>query len=276
MIHSGQIKNNLDAPSKKVIKNFRMATRTLFSLGVLGQLFFVVYIIALYGGAALFNNFEKVNEQNGHGITEGDTMGNFAFGVHVFLAAVITLGGPIQFINWIRARYPVFHRWNGRIYYVTAFLISIAGLYMNFLRGAHGGTIGALGNGLNAGLIMTFSILAWRTALQRDFTAHKKWAIRAFLMVSGVWFFRIGYGIWILLTGFSGFGSSPNLDGPFDIFLFFGHSLVPLFIIEVYFWVKTQNNLSITRWTTIGLGVLSVFLAIGIVMAGMIFWVPAF
>lgn len=267
MISEIKIENKTDKAFKKV-------TRILFTIGVVGQMMFAFYIVVFFGGVAINGTYEKVNEQLMHGIVEGDGMGNFMLAVHLALAAVITLGGPIQFFSSIRNRYPAFHRWNGRFYFVTAFLISIAGLYMIWTRGAHGGIIMALGNTLNATLIMSFSVMAWRTAIQRNFTAHKKWAIRAFLMVSGVWFFRIGYGLWILLTGFTVPGSNENLNGPFDIFLAYAHSLVPLLILELYFFAKTNNNLRIKKIATIGLGILSVLLAAGIIMVAMIFWIP--
>ncbi len=258
----------------KINQQFRIATRVLFGIAVAGQLLFVYYIIAFYGGALVDADYERINEQLGHGVIKGDTMGNAALAVHIFLAAIITLGGPIQFINGIRNRFPTFHRWNGRIYYVIAFLISFAGLYMNYSRGAHGGMTGALGNALNAVLIMSFSVMAWRTAMQRDFRAHKKWAIRAFLMVSGVWFFRVGYGLWILLTGFTAPGTSADLTGPFDRFLSIGHSLVPLLIIEGYFIAKAHPNPKIKRFATGLLGLLCLLLTGGIVMIAMIFWFP--
>lgn len=258
----------------KIDQQFRMVTRLLFAIAVAGQLFFVYYIIAFYGGAALHADYESINEQLGHGVIKGDKMGNAALAIHIFLAAIITLGGPIQFIGSIRKRFPVFHRWNGRVYYLIAFLISFAGLYMNYSRGAHGGIIGALGNALNAVLIMSFSVMAWRTAMQRDFRMHKKWAIRAFLMVSGVWFFRVGYGLWILLTGFTAPGTSPDLTGPFDRFLSFGHSLVPLLILEGYFYAKAHPNPKVKRLATGALGLLCLLLTGGIIMISMVFWLP--
>lgn len=260
--------------TSKIDQQFRIATRLLFAIAVAGQLFFVYYIIAFYGGAALAADYESINEKLGHGVIKGDTMGNTALAIHIFLAAIITLGGPIQFLNPIRNRFPAFHRWNGRIYYVIAFIISFAGLYMNYSRGAHGGTSGMLGNALNAVLIMSFSVMAWRTAMQRDFRSHKKWAIRAFLMVSGVWFFRVGYGLWILLTGFTAPGTSADLTGPFDRFLSFGHSLVPLLILEGYFYAKAHPNPKVKRFATGALGVLCLLLSGGIVMIAMIFWLP--
>jgi hypothetical protein len=50
--------------------------------------------VAFYGGVIRNGTYEKVNEQLVHGIISGDRMGNFMLAVHIFLAAVITLGGP--------------------------------------------------------------------------------------------------------------------------------------------------------------------------------------
>ena len=264
----------MEDKARKAEKAFRTATRILFGIGIVGQWIFVYYIIVYFGGIAVSGNYEKINEHLGHGIIEGDGIGNFMLAVHLFLAAIITFGGPLQFFSSIRQKFPTFHQWNGRLYFVTAFLISIAGLYMIYTRGAHGGITMLLGNTLNAALIMFFSVMAWQKAMKRNFSEHKKWAIRAFLMVSGVWFFRIGYGLWILLTGFTAPGTSENLNGPFDIFLSFGHSLVPLLILELYFFAKAHANLRIKKTATVALGVLAVLLAAGVVMVTVVFWAP--
>ena len=273
MVSETQMSTN-NLPLNKATAGLARAKNTLFDIGVAGQMIFVYYIVAFYGGIAVSGNYEKVNEQLPHGIMEGDPVGNFMLGVHLFLAAVITFGGPLQFMSAIRKRFPVFHRWNGRIYFVTAFLISLAGLYMNFTRGAHGGLVSGMGNFLNAVLIMSFSVLAWQTAMKRDFVAHKKWALRAFLMVSGVWFFRMGYGIWILITAFKMPGTTANLNGPFDIFLAYAHSLVPLAILELYFYAKRSSSHKVKRYTTAFLALLCLLLVGGIGMVAMVFWLP--
>ncbi len=259
---------------RKSARLLQKSKNLLFGIGVTGQWLFVLYIVAFYGGIWVSGAYEKINEQLPHGLIEGDTMGNFALGIHLFMAAVITFGGPLQFFPAIRNRFPSFHRWLGRVYFVIAFLAAGSGLYMIITRGAHGGLINALGNWLNALLIMLFSVLAWRTAMQRDFKAHRKWAIRAFVMVSGVWFFRIGYGLWVLLTGFSGIGMTSDLTGPFDRFLSFGHSIVPLLILECYFWAKENRSFILQKRVAYFLGLLSILLAAGIGMVSLIFWWP--
>ena len=260
---------------RKTTQQLKKSKSILFGIGVAGLWLFTAYIILFYGGIVLRGTYEQVNERLGHGVVEGDVAGNFMLAVHIFVAAIITFGGPLQFFSSVRNRFPVFHRWLGRIYFTIAFLAAGSGLYMNATRGAHGGWVMGLGNLLNAILIMAFAILAWRTAIQRDFKAHRKWAIRTFVMVSGVWFFRIGYGLWILLTGFTGVGANADLTGPFDRFLAMAHWLIPLVILECYFWAKSHQNPIIKQRTAYFFGALSIFLIVGIGMATMIFWWPA-
>lgn len=261
----------LNRPAKNRLK---LAANWLFGIAVFGQFLFAYYVIAFYGGIAWSGDHETLNRQLPHGLIEGDTMGNAMLAIHLFFAAIVMIGGPLQFIPYVRKRFPTFHRLNGRIYFVVAFLVTGAGAYMIATRGAHGGWIMAFGNFLNATLIFWFSIRAWQTARQREFAAHKRWALRAFLMISGVWFFRMGYGIWLLFTGFTAPGSEAMLTGPFDRFLGIGHSLVPLLIIELYFLARQSTNLRAKKAMTVFLFFLCFVLAGGLGTVFAIFWLP--
>jgi len=111
-----------------------------------------------------------------------------------------------------------------------------------------------------------------KTAMNKDFLAHRRWAISLFLMVNGVWFFRIGFGLWIFLNGGTAPGSTEDFTGPFDVFLAFGHSLVPLFFGELYFLAQRQSN-AIWRFSMAGLLIiLAIGTGLGIFMAANIFW----
>lgn len=258
-----------DKLSKKALQ---LSTQLWLLVAVIGQWMFVYYIITFYGGTYLQGKTEAWNEVLYNGLIAGDFIGNFFLTTHLLLAAVISFGGPLQLIPLIRRKAPKFHRWNGRIYIVTAFVISIAGLYMVFARGVVGGKIMAAGNVLNASLIMICAVMALRTALARDFVAHRPWALRLFLMVSGVWFFRIGFGLWIILNGGSAPGVTDEFTGPFITFLAFAHSLVPLGILEAYLWLKGKVGTRGRFATATGIFVLTGLMAVGIFMASMIFW----
>ncbi len=65
-------------------------------------------------------------------------MGNLAVVMHVASAVIIMLAGAVQLVPQVRNRFPVFHRWNGRIYMLTAVTLSMAGLYMTWIRGSVG------------------------------------------------------------------------------------------------------------------------------------------
>ena len=106
-----------------------------FLVAVLGQLIFVVYIVAFYGRGVLAGDLALWNQVLAAGYVPGNTMGNTALAVHLLLAAVITIAGPLQLIPRVRARVPRFHRWSGRVYMVTACIMSLTGLYLIWVKG---------------------------------------------------------------------------------------------------------------------------------------------
>ncbi len=101
---------------------------------------------------------------------------------------------------WVRRRAPAFHRWNGRLYLLTALTISAAGLYIVWFRGSIGDLGQHLGISLNAVLILVCASFALRHAIARNIAVHRRWALRLFLVVSGVWFFRIGLMAWLIVN----------------------------------------------------------------------------
>ncbi len=69
-----------------------------------------------------------------------------------------------------------FHRWNGRLYIGTAFVISLAGLHLTWIRASNPTLHGSIAISLNAALIMICAALAWRHARAHDVSAHRRWA----------------------------------------------------------------------------------------------------
>ncbi|HYD73182.1 MAG TPA: DUF2306 domain-containing protein [Candidatus Binatia bacterium] len=199
-----------------------------FAVMLIGQWIFVYYIAAFYGGATLSGDFAAWNEHpfvRGH--VPGDTIGNLAFASHVMLAIVITFGGTLQLLPQIRARAAWLHRWNGRIFLVTSIAVSLAGFYMVWLREGATPEFHDLSISFNGALILLFAALAWRTAAARNITSHRRWALRTLMVVNGVYFIRLIFSGWILLTQ-----SEPSTV-TFYVFEL-ASFLLPLAILELY------------------------------------------
>ncbi|MEQ1518340.1 MAG: hypothetical protein ABL931_17810, partial [Usitatibacteraceae bacterium] len=67
-----------------------------FIVAVLGQLMFAYYILVFYGGSALQGNLAAWKKVLPLGIVSGDTSGNAVLASHILLAAILTIGGPLQ------------------------------------------------------------------------------------------------------------------------------------------------------------------------------------
>src|ERR1700730_5591937 len=246
-----------------------------FVVTAIGQWIVVGYIVAFYGGAVVHRDMGRWGKFLTHGLIPGDHIGNLALALHLSLAAVITAGGPLQLIPQIRARAPAFHRWTGRAYLVTALVTSICALYLVWIRNAHtGSVVQRLGVSLDGVLIMTCGAMALRHALGRRFGAHRRWAIRLFLVVSGVWFFRVGL-FFSLIVNQGPFGfNDDTFEGPFLDFLSFAESLIPLAIFELY--LRTQVRAGVTGRIAMAAGLVFLTVATGIGVFGvfMNIWLP--
>lgn len=247
-----------------------------FAVTVLGQVAFVAYIAAFYGGTALEGDFNAWDGRMFNGFISGDMLGNLNIILHIALAFIITASGPIQFIPTIRNRFRTFHRWNGRVYATSAIIISLGALYLTWTRNGIGATVNDVGVTLNAFAIITFATLTARTAIARNFRSHHRWALRLFLAASGVWYMRLGFGLYAFLTGGAMPGSTQMLDGPFDIALSFAITLVPLACLEVFFRSRDSKHSFVHAFMTAGVVVLTLATAIGSVMAAQIFWLSSF
>jgi len=248
---------------------------TWLTTAILGQWFFALYIFMFYGGHAINGDWQSWSNRMIHGFVEGDWLGNLSVFLHITLAFVITFCGPLQLIPQVRLYLPKFHRWNGRVYMLTALVISVSSIYMVWAREAViGGVSGQLGTTLDGLLIIAFAILATRYAMKRQFAIHQRWALRLFIVVSGVWFFRVIRGFWIMANNGTSPGSNGNLTGPFDMILNFAGYLVPLLILELYFFAKHKGNASVQFLMASFLIGLTVITGLGIYSAGNIFWLP--
>lgn len=262
---------NLNLKSLKFLKS---STNIWFTVVVIGQIIFALYILGLYGVSGLAGDFERWNEASSHGYVEKDDWGNVFFGIHIALAAVITIGGPLQLMKKVRAKFPRFHKINGRIYITSAFIISLAGLYLAWVRGTVGGLIGAIFITTNGTLIMICAFYTIKLAIARKLKEHRKWAIRLFLCMSGVWFFRVFLMFWIAINqGPVGFDME-TFQGPALNMIYTFSYIFPILFAEFYFRAKEGKHPNGRLAISIFILILTCCIAVGTSVATMGMWLP--
>jgi len=211
----------------------KAAARFWFGVTVVGQLAFGFAVASFYGLTALRGDYHGWTITNGH--MPGITTHTPAVAMHLISAVMLMLAGAVQLVPGVRNRFPAFHRWNGRIYMLTAVVLSAAGIYMTWSRGSVGDIPQHLGSTLNLILIWVFAGLALRYALAHDFKTHRRWAMRLFIVVSGSWFIRIMLFLWLMaFKGPVGFDPT-TFTGPALTFFSFAQYLLPLAVLELYF-----------------------------------------
>ena len=211
-------------------------------VAIAGHFIFGAYIIGTYGMATLHANTAAWNRVWPTGYVPGKPLGNLVVAVHVLLAAAVMFCGPLQLVPALRRRAPWFHRWNGRVYATVAIIVGLAGLVMmaedrSFVGASQNGSVA-----INGVLLLICASLAWRRARERDFVAHRRWALRLFVLAAGVWFFRIGLSAWIAINGgIAGFDPR-TMQGPALFALAAGEWIVPLLALEAYFRVEKARS----------------------------------
>ncbi len=264
----------IDMQAKKALS---WATYSWFITMLVGQWIFVYYILVYYGGLTLDSGLAGFGESHlPGGYVPGDTIGNVAVVSHVLLAILIHGGGPLQLVPQVRARFPRFHRWNGRLFVGTAILVSLAGLYMTWIRGG-GSTIGDttqhVGTSISGVLVLVFAWFAVASARGRDFKSHRQWALRLFMVVSTVWFSRLLLWGWVMLTGGVGVDWE-TFTGPALSIIYFAQWVLPLLVLELYFSASGKATAGQKAVMAFCLAIAVVLMIIGIVGATQIIWLP--
>jgi hypothetical protein len=253
---------------------FRNVTRFWFIVTYIGQLIFAHYILMLYYKSAVLGDFEKWNTASPHFYTKGDVVGNPIFGLHVALAAVVTILGSLQLVPKIRNKVPKIHRICGRIYIFSAFLISAAGLYLTWVRGAIGGPFSAIGISINGLIIIVCAFFAIRYAMQRNIKLHSQWAVHLLLTMSGVWLFRVFFILWMVIHR-APVGFDPEtFTGPFLNALAVFVYILPLAVVALYFKAKFSSSVNTKLAFPLLLFVITIGISVGTVGAILGMWLP--
>jgi Predicted membrane protein (DUF2306) len=254
----------------------RAAAALWLLVAVVGQLLFLAYVTRLYGSAALDGDLMRWNKVMPHGYVPGDTLGNTVLGMHLLSTVAVLLGGSLQLLPALRRTAPRVHHWVGRTYLLAAVGISLGGLFMMWAHSIPARFGQHLGMSLNAALILTFAGLALRAALARHIDAHRRWALRLYIAVLGVWFFRLGLMLWLLVHR-APVGFDPEtFAGPFLTALSFAQTLVPLLILEIYLRAQRSAQPRAQALAAAGLALLTLATAVGITIVYLMMWRPHF
>lgn len=260
-------------PSPTALPALRQAATTWFVVASLGQWAFVLFILAFYGTRVLAGDLAGFNDKpliTGH--VPGDTLGNLQLVIHVLLAAVVTFAGILQLLPALRRRWPAVHRWTGRSFLLAALVATLSGFYLTWVRGSQLNLASALSTSLNGLLILVFCWMAWRSARVRDIAGHRRHALRAYLLVNGVWFLRIG----IVPAGavMNALGHRVTYDGAVFLAVSYLSWIAPLACLELYLAAERSPRAGFQRGVAVFFHLLALLTALGIAGAVMFMWWP--
>jgi uncharacterized membrane protein len=102
--------------------------------------------------------------------------------IHIIPGALFVILGPVQFSTHLRNRYRQFHRWSGRVFIFSAYLIGITAFCIPFILGPIGGINEAAATIFFAIFFLIAVTRAWMYILSRNIRLHKEWMIRTFVI----------------------------------------------------------------------------------------------
>ncbi|HXC56602.1 MAG TPA: DUF2306 domain-containing protein [Rhizomicrobium sp.] len=124
---------------------------------------------------------------------------------HMLVAPFALLLGPFQFMPRLRARYPKFHRWSGRVY-VAACLIAGLGALATAPYSS-GGPIAGIGFALLAVSWLGTTFAAWRAAVARRFELHRLLMRFSYAMTFGAVTLRLQIPFGFIFFGFHSYSA---------------------------------------------------------------------
>ena len=184
----------------------------------------------------------------------------FFISAHMGLGLICLLLYPLQFFGCIRKRFPVFHRWSGRISLVAAVFASLCGIVFICLKKFH--LVGGINMGIAFfvyGLVFgTCAVMTGYFARKREFRRHKNWAIRSYSQILATMLYRYYYAV---LGGFGAVHSPDQSDGlycdeldvcdyflkPFDAIHAWTFFIVPLLFAEAVVYLLREQSKADTK-----------------------------
>lgn len=253
-------------------KALDVSVKSWFTIALVGQWAFAFYLFAIYA-LTLVYGLNVTDFSPAPSVKKGDNTILVAFFIHTVPAIYLSLFGLCQLVPAIRNRYKSFHRINGRIFLVLGFTGALTGLFLQWSKGADTNTAASLGVTLNGILILIATYFTWKFAVNKRIDLHKRWAVHTFILVNGVWSFRLYLMGWYAVNQGPN-GNTRNVDGPMDITLSFASYLLPMLIAELYFWAKKQKAANRVWGSTLVLISGATITLIGVAAAILMMWAP--
>ncbi|MEU5694866.1 DUF2306 domain-containing protein [Actinosynnema sp. NPDC020468] len=126
---------------------------------------------------------------------------------HVLFGSIAILTCVVQVWPWFRRRFPVWHRWVGRVYVFGGVLpAGITAVSVGAVSPF--GPVNQVGNVLMGSLWLGFTVAGWWNGKQRRFGAHRRWMVRSFALTASI----ISNRVWAVVTTIV---FTPRLDSAF-------------------------------------------------------------
>lgn len=265
-------KNTLNAQFKKAPSNdlanksLKYTTVFWFVTTLVGQWFFFYYIMSFYGFSVINDNMQIWNRWEPMGSTPyhaGDFSGNLAFAAHAIGAGIVAFGGALQLIPKVRNIYPRFHKINGYVFLTTVLCLALSGFYLVWIRDSKPLTLSGVGTTINGFLILAFAYFTVRCAINKKIANHREWALRLFLVSNAQWTLRVG--VFSYMVSGSILGLNPAFGDMFFPLWTFGCFVMPLAMLQLYFYAKRKTSSQLKFVASGLLCVLTLFMIIGMV-----------
>jgi uncharacterized membrane protein len=108
--------------------------------------------------------------------------------LHIIGGVVAIVIGPFQFVSRIRNRFPIIHRWSGRVYVSAIAVAGGSAFYLSFFAVEPGFGVALFAMATAWWLVTGAAFVAVR---RRAFTVHRRWMIRSYIMTFAFVTFRL-------------------------------------------------------------------------------------
>ncbi len=105
--------------------------------------------------------------------------------IHIVCGIIFNLLSPFQFVSSVRERFPLFHRYSGRVLALCAISVALTALWMNQFYPSYGGALKYSGIVAYNIVLLGAIWLAIKYIRNKNIKEHKLWMMRAMAAALG-------------------------------------------------------------------------------------------